>query len=427
MKPPARLSSVILWSVISAAFIGPGTVTTAVSAGSQYGVSLLWAISFATLACIALQEISARIAIASGLTLGESLMKKFGPQKGKSLQWIVGGSVVMGCAAYEAGNMLGAVAGLQLVTSLPEKILTVVVAIGAGLVLWWGGKQWISHLMTLLVVVMGGAFAAVAFAQPFQFTELLAAAVVPAMPAGAGMLVLGLVGTTIVPYNIFLGAGISKGETIPLMRVGLIVSICIGGLITAAILLAGVSVSRFSSFSELGAALGAQTGTWASTALALGLFAAGFSSAITSPYASSVIATTVFGTTRAWVAKLVAAGVLLIGFAFGISGVKPIPVILMVQALNGLLLPLLTFYLIWMVNDVSIVPRQHQHGRGYNFILLLILFAVSVIGLHSISRSIGSAFGFEISNHLQWVIAVAAIATGYASLRVFRKESAIGN
>ena len=39
-----RLASILLWSVSAAAFIGPGTVTTAASAGSSYGLALLWAL-----------------------------------------------------------------------------------------------------------------------------------------------------------------------------------------------------------------------------------------------------------------------------------------------------------------------------------------------------------------------------------------------
>ena len=50
------LGSVLLWSVISAAFIGPGTVTTAANAGALFGTQLLWALLFSTLATILLQE-----------------------------------------------------------------------------------------------------------------------------------------------------------------------------------------------------------------------------------------------------------------------------------------------------------------------------------------------------------------------------------
>ncbi len=420
MKAPSKISSVILWSVISAAFIGPGTVTTAVTAGSQFHLQLLWAVTFATLGCIVLQEISARITIASGLTFGESLTKKFGERNGKLLQWIVGGSVVFGCAAYEAGNILGAVAGLNLITGLDTQLLTILVTIVSGIVLWIGGKNWISNLMMLLVVIMGVAFAALAFVQPFTVGDLLIASVKPSIPFGSELIVLGLVGTTIVPYNVFIGAGISKGQTIPLMRIGVAVSIIIGGLITAAILIAGISVKSFSSFSELAASMTTQVGTWGGIALALGLFAAGFSSAITSPYASSVIATTVFGFKENWKIRLVWASVLFVGFLFGISGVKPIPVILAVQAINGLILPLLTLYLIIIVNDRQIVKADHAHAPAYNLILLLILFIVSLIGLNNIDKSMSATLSLADS-HLTLVVIAAIAITGYATWRIIRK------
>jgi manganese transport protein len=213
MKAPSKISSVILWSVISAAFIGPGTVTTAVAAGSQFQLQLLWAVTFATLGCIVLQEISARITIASGLTFGESLTKKFGNTNGKLLQWIVGGSVVLGCAAYEAGNILGAVAGLNLITGIQTEILTVLVTLSAGIILWIGGKSWISNLMMALVVIMGVAFTALAFSQDISFSDLISSSVVPSVPLGSELIVLGLVGTTIVPYNVFIGAGLIGSAT----------------------------------------------------------------------------------------------------------------------------------------------------------------------------------------------------------------------
>ena len=50
-----RLLNVLFWSVISAAFIGPGTVTTASSAGATFGLQLAWALLFSTVACIVLQ------------------------------------------------------------------------------------------------------------------------------------------------------------------------------------------------------------------------------------------------------------------------------------------------------------------------------------------------------------------------------------
>lgn len=422
-KPPSTLSSVILWSVISAAFIGPGTVTTSVTAGSNYGLSLLWAVTFATFGCIALQELSARITIASGLTFGESLLKKFGPRNGRLLQWIVGGTVVFGCAAYEAGNILGAVAGLNLMTGIPNFILTIAVTLVSGAVLMWKGKDLISNLMTLLVVVMGVAFAALAFSQDFTIADLAVSTVTPVIPTGSEMIVLGLIGTTIVPYNIFIGAGISKGQTIPLMRTGLAISVAVGGAITAAILIAGISIKDFNSFQEIAAAMSQQVGQWGAYALALGLFAAGFSSAITSPFAASLVATTVFGLSSPWKVRIVWMLVLLTGFAFGISGVRPIPVILAVQALNGLILPLITLYLIIIVNDVTIVPRGFAHDSRYNIVLMVILLAVSLIGVSNIDKSVSASLALQEASHPLTVLVTTLLIMVYPSFVLYRKYS----
>lgn len=416
----SKISSVILWSVISAAFIGPGTVTTAVSAGSQFQLQLLWAVVFATIACIVLQEVSARITIATGLSLGSAIEKKFGEQKGFWIKWLVGGSVVLGCAAYEAGNILGGTAGLLLLFEGSGKVYTLLLALVAAWVLWSGQGKWISTIMTVLVGMMGVAFLLLALNGNFTFSEFIFSSVAPSIPEGSALLTLGLVGTTIVPYNLFLGSGISKGQTIPLMRIGLTISVLIGGLITIWILMAGTLVGNFSSFSELANEFQQKIGMVGVYALGIGLFAAGFSSAITSPYAASIIATSVFGAERKNTVRLVWGAVLLIGFIFGISGVKPIPVILTVQALNGLILPLITGFLILIVNDRNLMPENARHAGWYNIILLLILGNVLLIGLNNVDKAIVTALQLA-SSHFSLVAAVSVLTTGYVGFLLYRK------
>lgn len=388
MRPPSKLSSVILYSVISAAFIGPGTITTAITAGATHRLQLLWAVALGTLGCLMLQETSARIVISSGLNLGQASQKCFGHTWGKALMVLVGVTVMLGCAAYEAGNMLGAVSGLNLLTSVDVKILTVMVAAASFVVLWTNKRQVISWLMTVLVGLMGVAFFILALQQPFSIKDVLTHTVMPSFPSGSALLILGLIGTTIVPYNIFLGSGISKGKTIPLMRIGLTVSVLVGGLITAAILIAGTSVQAFSSFPELADSLHEKLGPVGSLALGVGLFAAGFSSSITAPYASSIIASTVFGWEDQRRLRLVWGTVLFVGFLFGISGIKPIPVILTVQALNGLMLPLLVALLIMVVNQRSVNSTSHLPSLFYNLLLLLMLGSVVLIGLNQVEKAL---------------------------------------
>ncbi len=422
-KSSGKISSVILWSVISAAFIGPGTVTTAVTAGSQFQTQLLWAVVFATIACIVLQETSARIVIASGLNFGQALESKFGSKTGFWIKWIVAGPVLLGCAAYEAGNILGAVSGSSILFNGDGKIYTIIITVLAGIILWHGGSRWISTIMTVLVGLMGVAFLMLALQGDFLFSELIKSSMVPVIPEGSAWLTLALVGTTIVPYNIFIGSAISKGHTIPLMRIGLTISVLIGGMITAWIMLAGTMVGSFSSFGELAALFQNKMGVIGSLALGIGLFAAGFSSAITSPYAASLIASTVFGTENKNVVRLAWMSVLLTGFAFGISGIKPIPVILAVQALNGLILPLLTFFLILIINDSKVVSTQYRHSAWYDLVLLAILGTTLVIGFNNVEKAIANAFALTSGNHFKiiWGLTYAIILATAVQLFRLRK------
>lgn len=426
MKSQSKVSSVILWSVISAAFIGPGTITTAVTAGSQYQIQLLWAVAFATIACIFLQEVSARITIASGLTFGQTLAKKYGVGQGLWIKWIVAVPVLLGCAAYEAGNILGAVSGVSLLMPGDGKVYSVIITVAAGIVLWKGGSRTISILMTVLVGMMGVAFLVLALQTDFSFGEFLYATVVPIIPEGSELLVLGLVGTTIVPYNIFIGSAISKGNTVPLMRLGLSVSVIIGGLITAWIMIAGSMTGSFSSFGELAINLENKMGIVGSWALGIGLFAAGFSSAITSPYAASLIASTVLGSENKNAIRVVWMVVLLTGFLFGISGVKPIPVILAVQALNGFVLPLLAYFLILLVNDARVIPSEYRHSIWYDFLLIVIFGTTLLIGLNNVDKAITSGFQFS-SSHFEIVLLITASALIAVTIQLIQVRKRQGN
>ena len=59
--------------LVTAAFIGPGTITTASLAGANFGFSLLWVLVFSVVATFILQEMAARLGLITGKGLAESL------------------------------------------------------------------------------------------------------------------------------------------------------------------------------------------------------------------------------------------------------------------------------------------------------------------------------------------------------------------
>ena len=63
--------------IITASFIGPGTVTTMTQGGAGFGYSLRWAVLFSIIATIALQEMVARLALVTNEGLGEAIRDIF--------------------------------------------------------------------------------------------------------------------------------------------------------------------------------------------------------------------------------------------------------------------------------------------------------------------------------------------------------------
>lgn len=377
-----KISGILLWSVISAAFIGPGTLTTAISAGSAFQLDLLWVVTFALISCIIIQELAARITISTGMNMGEAMVQAFGQNGGRLFRWLTGWIVVSGCAAYEAGNIIGAVSGLRLATDIHPVAATGIISLLAFVVLWNERPRWISNVMISLLLIMGLCFVGLAMNSSYSLLQVASSFVTPSFPAGSSLIVIGLIGTTLVPYNIFLGSGISRGQTLSSMRIGLPVSVIMGGLITTAIVVSGSAIENFSSFGEVKDYFESSMGPVAVFAFSAGLFAAGFSSAVMAPFAASLIAVTVFQWDRKK-ARWMWVSVLGTGFIFGVPGFRPVPAILMVQAMNGLILPLLVFLTILMVNSKS-MPEKHRPGILYTILLVLILSLITMIGLNTL-------------------------------------------
>ncbi len=389
-----KLASILFWSIISAAFIGPGTVTTAASAGSGFGFDLLWALIFSTIACLVLQEAAARITIVSGMPLGRALAQQYAGQTSRLLVLLlVVGAIIIGCAAYEAGNILGGAAGAALGTPLPAELLSILIVVAAGMLLWFGSIRFVALALGGVVALMGFAFLATAVMLAPDLTAVARGALLPALPAGASLLVLGLVGTTVVPYNLFLGSGIAGSSSLTEMRFGLSIAIVLGGVISMAVLIVGTAVPVPFSFGSLQKILHDAGGQWGAFLFAFGLFAAGFSSAITAPMAAAVTARDLFGAgeqswqERAWRYRMVWLAVLLTGLIFGLLGVKPIPVIILAQALNGILLPFVSIFLLIIVNDRRIMGEAGLNSMLLNAVSGLVVLITIVLGVLNLLKA----------------------------------------
>lgn len=392
-------------ALTAAAFIGPGTVTTATLAGAGYGYALVWALVFATIAAIILQETAARLGVVSRLGLGQAVMQRF--EEAPLIKWSAAGLVIaalfVGNAAYEGGNIAGAVLGVEAAApeAAPRAVLAGILTAIAGLILLFGGYRIIEKVLIGAVLLMTVAFATALFIIGPDWSALMKGAVIPAIPAEALPIVLGLIGTTIVPYNLFLHAAAARkrwsgAEGLADARFDARVSIGMGGVVsilvlsTAAASLFGSGL-QISNAGDMARQLEPAFGAGATYLLALGLFAAGLSSAITAPLATGFAAAELFGfesDPSAMKFRMVAGAVLLIGAVVAMTGARPVEIILFAQIANGVLLPVIAVFLLYAANSRKLLG-DHANGALANIGGVLVTLIAAALGVRGILRALG--------------------------------------
>lgn len=385
-------------ALVAAAFIGPGTVTTCILAGARYRYALLWALLFATAATIVLQEMAARIGTIAGLGLGEAMRRRLrspGARAGTML--LVAAAIGVGNAAYETGNLLGAALGGELLLGGSHAAWAVALAAVAGVLLWTGSYRIIERVLVGMVVVMSLLFLATAVAVGPAWPEVLRGTFLVSLPAKSGVLALALVGTTVVPYNLFLHAATAKERffgraTLRDARIDLGLAIGLGGVVSAGILVtAAAGGGPIESAVEMAQQLRPLLGPWATGFFALGLLAAGMTSAITAPLAAAYAITGTFGwpgALGATRARIIWGTVLATGTGFAVSGVHPVPAILFAQAANGLLLPLIAGALLLVANDRDLLGNA-VNGRIANTGGGLVVLLAILLGVRGLMAALG--------------------------------------
>lgn len=387
-------------ALVTAAFIGPGTVTTATLAGANFGYALLWGMLFSTLATYILQEMSSRLGIITRQGLGEALRLTFprGFKRLLSLLLVIS-AIALGNAAYQAGNITGAALGINALTGDTGpgmKIWPLIIGLLAAVLLFIGSYKLLERALVGLVILMSLTFITTAVIIGPDLGPLLKGLFLPSIPPGSLLTLIGLIGTTVVPYNLFLHASaVSEHWQGPrdlrACRLDSVAAIGLGGLISMSIMVTSAHAFHaqgtvISGASDLTGQLKPLLGSWAPLSMGLGLLAAGLTSAITAPLAAAYACRGILGWEKSLKSgrfRAVWMGVLLTGLIFANLGFKPLQIILFAQAANGLLLPIIAGYLLWIMNQPSLM-KDHRNRFRHNLIGLLVVVVTLVLGIRSI-------------------------------------------
>lgn len=394
-------------TLVAAAFIGPGTVTLCTVAGVNFGFNLLWAMVLSIVATIVLQEMAARLGIISQKGLSEVIKSEIkNPLINKFMMVLILSAIVVGNASYEAGNISGGILGLETVFGqfvfdvfgVSVNGMSLVIGIIAFILLYIGNYKFFEKALITLVLLMSVSFIMTAIITKPNLIEIFKGAFVPKFPNGSILTVIGLIGTTVVPYNLFLHASLVKEkwkekDDLKSARKDTVVSIILGGLVSMAIIISAASIStgEVSNGSDLAKSLAPLYGDFAKYFLAIGLFSAGITSAITAPLAAAYVAKGCFG----WQGNLqskkfrsVWIFILLLGVIFSSIGIKPIEIIKFAQVANGILLPVIAGVLLWVVNK-KVVLGNYVNSMIQNILGFAILLIAIFLGLKGVFKVFG--------------------------------------
>ena len=418
--------------LVAAAFIGPGTVATAVAAGGRFGFQLLWAVGFAVFATIVFQEMAARLGLVTKNGLGEALrssIRNILLRMGMLI--LVFAAIVFGNAAYQAGNVSGAAAGLSnFIPMIPRFVWLLLCSGTAALIIWKGNLNSLKLVLVSLVVLMSLTFLIAAMVSRPNLPGLFAGLFSFEVPWFDLKVLIAIIGTTVVPYNLFLHSSavaeqshdvvvdlerdrkkesdpdpssetvledphdkhLEFSEALAATRTDTRLAVGVGGLVTASILISAAGTNAV-DLEEAGDLLQSVLGSFGRTLFFLGLFAAGLTSAITAPLAAGYAYAGCFGLPASAESKEVK-NVALIVIGIGllaalIFGKSPSQVILLAQVANGLVLPIIAVFLLGVMNSKTLLG--HYRNSWFQNLLggCVVLFVIA-IGFYQLAK----AFGF---------------------------------
>lgn len=377
-------------TLIAAAFIGPGTITTCTIAGVKSGYSLLWAMAFSTIATMVLQEMAARLGFTTQKGLGEAINAKFDTGIKRFLTFaLVVSAILIGNAAYEAGNLSGGILGMELVFG-EFKYWVLILGALSFIFLYIGKYKLIEKILIALVIAMSISFLITTIIVKPEISEIFKGFIPSNLSSDNLLLIMGIIGTTVVPYNLFLHAStISKKwtntDSLRDIRIENNVSILFGGIISMMIIITAgtnnAALTDVTSAKDLALQLQPLVGDSAKVLMGIGLLAAGLSSALTAPLAAAYAAKGLFGwSEESNKFKSVWMVILGIGISFSLLGFKSIAVIKFAQVANALLLPLIAIFLIYLCNDKKLLGKNSNTNTNniLGGIIILITLMLSM-------------------------------------------------
>jgi Mn2+/Fe2+ NRAMP family transporter len=354
-----------------------GGVTTYTAVGAHYGFAMLWLLLLSTAGLVVIQEMCARMGAVTGKGLSDLIREKFG------VRWTIVAMVALLVA--NGSNVVAEFAGVA--ASLELLGVQRIVSVPAAALVIWALVVFFSYRVVeraLFVLVLAFvAYPVSAFIVKPDWAEVGRGIALPTLPTEQAALIaaLALVGTTITPYMMFYiqASIVDKGIGRDLYRFAR-VDVFLGAILTGLngffiVIVAGAVLFPnhvvVDSAADAAQALGPLAGDQAKLLFGVGLFGASLLAATVMPLSTSYAICEAFGW-EAGISKnfreapvfmglftllLVVGGLIVLS-----PNIPLIPLILVSQNVNGLLLPIVLVFILKLASDRTLMG-DHANSR----------------------------------------------------------------
>jgi manganese transport protein len=286
------------------AYIDPGNFATNIGAGSTYGYMLVWVLVSANLMAMLIQNLSAKIGIATGRNLPQLCREHFRTPVVRGL-WVQAEIVAM---ATDLAEFVGAALALNLLFGVPLFAAGLITAVATFAVLSLQQRGYrrfeVAISFFLLIILLGFLYNTL----EIGFDPGAAAAgLVPSFDGTKSVLLAtAILGATVMPHVIYLHSALTQGRIKPrddnekrailrFQRVDVTIAMGLAGVVNLLMLVVAASLFFGGELAGTATIEGAYNGfdqlvgSDAAIAFGLALLASGFASSSVGTYAGQIV------------------------------------------------------------------------------------------------------------------------------------------
>ena len=376
-----------------------GAVSTYTQAGAQYGLHLLWLMLFLLPVCYFIQEMVARLGIATGQGHAAMIYKRFGKWWGRfSLFDLLVVNFLTLVTEFAAISLATTKMGIDPWLAVPVAAAGLIALVLTGSYLRWERITIFLCLLDLFWVVMA------AVSQPGAAAVVHNTLIPNAPPKGWTpdliLLITAIVGTTIAPWQLFFQQSAVADKKLrfsdlKIARLDTFIGSCFTIIVAGAMICVGNTLYthhlEYTDPAQMAVAIGPILGHWVRNGILLFMINA----AVLGTTAISLASSWAFAEVKEWphslqmpfreakgfyityiVCTAAAAGIVLIPRA-------PLQLIIIgVQVLAGLILPSAIIFLQLLLNDKELLGEEFVNkpwNNVVNWIIILVLFVLSLV------------------------------------------------